>query len=458
MPAEERALRSSALGKGNNAALEAGKPLETKLTRIAELAKRRPRVKLQTLIHAIDEESLTAAHQALSADKAAGIDAVTKEEYGKRLQENIADLLERMKRQAYKPQPVKRAYIPKTDGKKRPLGIPTYEDKLVQKALNEILTVIYEPEFLDCSYGFRPARNCHDALKEISRILETRRVSYVVDADIKGFFDNVDHDWMMKFLQERIQDANLLRLIQRFLKAGVMEEGKISETEAGTPQGGVISPTLANVYLHYVLDLWFMVKVRRECKGEAYLIRYADDFCCFFQYQEDVERFHGKLKERLEKFSLEISEEKTKIIEFGRYAKERKEKRGQGKPETFDFLGFTHYCSNGKSGSYRVKRKTSRKKFIAKLKVIRDWLHKNMHTEISDLIKQLNAKLIGHYRYYGVTDNRSRIHAFRYLVRRKLFSVLNRRSQKRGLSWEGFVKLEERFALAKARIYVNMYG
>ncbi|VBB04802.1 group ii intron maturase-specific, partial [Lucifera butyrica] len=431
--------------------------METKLKRIAELAKRRPRVKLQTLIHAIDEESLKAAHNALSADKADGADDVTKEDYGEKLQENITDLLARMKRQAYKPQPVKRVYIPKADGKKRPLGIPAYEDKLVQKILNEILTVIYEPEFLDCSYGFRPGRSCHDALKEVAKILESKKVSYVVDADIKGFFDNVDHEWMMKFLQERIQDPNLLRLIQRFLKAGVIEAGVEYETDTGTPQGGVISPTLANVYLHYVLDLWFTVKIKRECRGEAYLIRYADDFVCFFQHQDDAETFYGKLIERLRKFNLEIAVKKTKIIEFGRFAEERRNKRGEGKPETFDFLGFTHYCSKSQNGKFRVKRTTSRKKFRAKLKYFAEWLYQNMHTEIGDLIKQINAKLAGHYRYYGVTDNSNGIHAFGYRIRRKILEVLNRRSQKNSLTWEGFAKLEERFPLVNARIYVNIY-
>lgn len=432
--------------------------METKLTRIAELAKQRPRVKLQTLIHAIDEESLKAAHSALSADKAVGVDAVTKEEYGEKLQENITDLLSRMKRQAYKPQPVKRVYIPKTDKKKRPLGIPAYEDKLVQKALNEILTVIYEPEFLDCSYGFRPGRSCHDALKEVTKTLEKKKVSYVVDADIKGFFDNVDHGWMVKFLQDRIQDPNLLRLIQRFLKAGVIEARVEYETNTGTPQGGIISPTLANVYLHYVLDLWFEVKIKRECRGEAYLIRYCDDFVCFFQYQDEAEAFYGKLIERLRKFNLEIAEEKTKIIEFGRFAEERRHKRGEGKPETFDFLGFTHYCSKSKNGKFRVKRKTSRKKFKTKLKHFAEWLYQNMHTEIEELIKKINIKLVGHYRYYGVTDNTNRIHAFGYYIRRKLFEILNRRSQKKSLTWEGFAKLENRFPLAKAKIYVNIYG
>jgi group II intron reverse transcriptase/maturase len=432
--------------------------LVTKLTRITELAKQRPRVKLQTLIHAIDEESLKAAHRVLSAEKAVGVDAVTKEEYGEKLEENIDDLLGRMKRQAYKPQPVKRVYIPKADGKKRPLGIPAYEDKLVQKALNEILTVIYELEFLDCSYGFRPGRSCHEALKEVTRILESKKVNYVVDADIKGFFDNVDHEWMMKFLQDRIQDPNLLRLIQRFLKAGVIEANVEYETDTGTPQGGVISPTLANVYLHYVLDLWFTVKIKRDCRGEAYLIRYADDFVCFFQYQADAEAFYGKLIDRLGKFNLEIAEEKTKIIEFGRFAADNRAKRNEGKPNTFDFLGFTHYCGKSKTGTFRVKRKTSRKKFKVKLKVFADWLYHTMHTEIGDLIKQINAKLIGHYRYYGMTDNSKGIHTFGYRIRHKLLEVLNRRSQKKSLTWEGFAKLEERFPLAKARIYVNIYG
>ncbi len=432
--------------------------MRTKLTRIAELAKQRPKIKLQTLIHAMDEESLKAAHRALSADKAVGVDAVTKDEYGEKLEENITDLLARMKRQAYKPQPVKRVYIPKADKKKRPLGIPAYEDKLVQKALNEILTVIYEQEFLDCSYGFRPGRSCHDALKEVAKILERQKISYVVDADIKGFFDNVEHGWMMKLLEDRIQDSNLLRLIQRFLKAGVIEAGVEYETDTGTPQGGIISPTLANVYLHYVLDLWFTVKIKRECRGEAYIIRYCDDFVCFFQYQDDAEVFYGKLIERLRKFNLEIAEEKTKIIEFGRFAVERRNKRGEGKPGTFDFLGFTHYCSQNKNGKFRVKRKTSRKKFKTKLKHFAEWLYQNMHTELGTLIKQINARLVGHFRYYGITDNSNGIHTFGYRVRRKLFEILNRRSQKKSLTWEGFAKLKDRFPLAKARIYVNIYG
>lgn len=432
--------------------------METKLTRIAELAKRRPRIKLQTLMHAIDEESLIASHRELTANKASGVDAVTKQAYEEKLQENIEELLKKMKQQAYRPQPVKRVYIPKADGKQRPLGIPAYEDKLVQKSLNDILKAIYETEFLECSHGFRPGRNCHEALKEVGRILETKKINYVVDADIKGFFDNVDHRWMVKFLRERIQDTNVLRLIVRFLKAGVMEQGNISETDTGTPQGGIISPTLANIYLHYVLDLWFNVKVKRECRGEAYIIRYADDFVCFFQYKEDANQFYINLVERLAKFSLEVAVDKTKVIEFGRFAEENRSKRKEGKPETFDFLGFTHYCSKRKTGSFRVKRKTSRKKFRAKLKDMAQWLHTNMHMEIGELIKQINSKLIGYYRYYGITDNSRKIYQFRYYVRRRLVAIMNRRNQKKSMTWEKFVNLEKRFPLAKARIYVNMYG
>ncbi|WP_094607257.1 hypothetical protein SPSIL_054150 [Sporomusa silvacetica DSM 10669] len=433
--------------------------METKLTRITDLAKRRPRVKLQTLIHAIDEEALKACHTKLRGDKATGIDEVTKQEYDENLQENIDGLLARMKRQAYKPQPVRRVYIPKADGKKmRPLGIPAYEDKLVQKALNNILTSIYECEFLDCSYGFRPGKSCHDAIKAVGKILETKKISYIVEADIKGFFDNVDHVWMMKFLQERIQDPNLLRLISRFLKAGTMEEGKLYETDKGAPQGGLISPTLSNVYLHYVLDLWFTVKVTKECRGEAYLIRYADDFICFFQYKDEAEAFYGKMIERLRKFNLEIAEEKTKILEFGRFAESNRVKRGSGKPGTFDFLGFTHYCSQSKNGKFRVKRATIKKKLKTKVKEYAEWIWHNMHIPIEKLIKMLNQKLIGHFQYYGITDNSGKISLFRYLIRRKLHSVLNRRSQKKSLTWEKFAKLEERFPLARPKIYVNIYG
>lgn len=395
----------------------------------------------------------------MPANKATGVDRKTKEEYGKALDENIKNLTEKMKRQAYKPQPVRRVYIPKegTD-KKRPLGIPAYEDKLVQGVLNKILTAIYEQEFMDNSYGFRPGRSCHDALKALNTIITTKKVSYIVDADIKGFFDNVDHEWMMKFIEERIQDPNILRLIVRFLKAGAMEEGNKLETDKGTPQGGIISPTLANVYLHYVLDLWFEKKVKKESRGEAYIIRYADDFICCFQYKEDAENFYRKLEERLREFGLEVAKEKTKIIEFGRFAEETRERKGQGKPETFGFLGFTHYCNKSKKGYFKVKRKTSKKKFKEKLKKCKAWLKENMHESVVNLIKRLNKKLVGHYRYYGVTDNFEMINSFKYRVTKQLYWTLNRRSQRRDYSWSKLAQVLKKYPIAKPKIYVSVYN
>lgn len=326
------------------------------MKRIAEIA--RNHGKVQTLIHHINVENLREQHKQAKAKKATGIDGVTKEKYEENLDENLKNLVDRMKRQAYKPQEVRRVYIPKDGSKeKRGLGIPAYEDKLVQRIMAKILTAIYEEKFLDVSYGFRPMKSCHDAIKRLGRIIEKKKVSYIVDMDIKGFFDNVNHEWMIKFLEHDIQDKNFIRLIKRFLKAGILEEGKHIETDQGTPQGGDVSPVLANEYLHYVLDLWFEKKVKKQNKGESFIVRYADDFVCCFQYKEEAKQFYYRLKERLSKFGLEIAENKSKIIEFGRFAEENCKRRGDGKPETFDFLGFTHYCSKSKQGWFRVKRK-----------------------------------------------------------------------------------------------------
>lgn len=432
--------------------------METQFARITEIAKQKPEEKFTSLVHLINEQSLAESHKKLESGKASGIDMVTKEQYGKNLGANIKDLLGRMKRQAYKPQAVRRIYIPKPGkAQQRPLGIPSYEDKLVQKAVAPILNAIYEAEFLDCSFGFRPERGCHDALKVLGKIIEDKPVNYVVEADIKGFFDHVDHDWMIKFLEHRIADKNLLRLIKRFLKAGIMEAGVKYDTPEGTPQGGVISPILANVYLHYVLDLWFERIFSRKSQGKVYLVRYADDFVVCCQRKEDAEEFVTVLKERLAKFSLELAEEKTRIIEFGRFASVNQKKKGGGKPLTFDFLGFTHYCSESAKGKYRVKRKTSRNKFNASLKRSKQWLRSNLAMPVKELMPRLRVKLLGHYRYYGITDNFQTMSEFSYQVRKQLYWWCNRRSQGKHYNWHKFNLLLKQYGYPAPKIYVNIY-
>jgi RNA-directed DNA polymerase len=410
------------------------------------------------LIHHINHETLKECHLEISGSKASGVDQVTKQAYEENLEANIADLIGRMKRQAYKPQPVRRVYIPKEgSNKRRPLGIPSYEDKLVQKGLARILNTIYEQDFLDCSFGFRPGRGCHDALKVLNHIIERKKVNYIVDADIRGFFDHVDHEWMMKFLELRIADPNLLRLIKRFLKAGVMEAGIVYDTPKGTPQGGIVSPILANIYLHYVLDLWFEKVVKKRCQGEAYLVRYADDFVCCFQNKSDAEWFYANLRERLNKFNLEVAEEKTRIIAFGRFADKESKKQGRKKPDTFDFLGFTHYCSKSKKGWFRVKRKTSQKKYRSSLLKCKTWLRKHLISPTDYVIEMLQIKLQGYYRYYGITDNSTALRNFCDKVRRMLFKWFNRRSQRKSMNWDKYVRFLNKHPLPKGRIYVDIY-
>lgn len=406
--------------------------MATGLGRIAELVKADPKQKLQTLVHLINKESLQESHKRLDGNKASGVDQVTKVEYDAELEKNLTGLVERMKRQGYKPQPAKRVYIPKIGSdKKRPLGLQSYEDKLVQNVIAQILNEIYEPEFLDFSYGFRPKRSCHNAVKVLGEMIVCHRTSYIVDADIKGFFDNVNHEWMMKFLEERIADPNLLRLIKRFLKAGIMEEGVYLETDKGTIQGGLISPILANIYLHYALDLWFEKVIKKRCRGEAQIVRYADDFVCCFESKYEAEEFYKVLIERLKKFGLEIEQSKTKIIEFGRFAERDRKKLGKEKPETFDFLGFTHMCGKTKTGKFTVIRITSKKKLKVKKQNVKSWLKENMHMKIKPFIEKLNQKLVGHYRYYGVSGNYTQLRKFREYIIELLYKVLNRRSQKR---------------------------
>ncbi|MFC7063049.1 group II intron reverse transcriptase/maturase [Halobacillus seohaensis] len=432
--------------------------METKLTRISEVAKSDPDMRFTSLVHLLDEENLKRCHHELPKGKATGVHGVTKEGYAAKLDENIQQLVTRLKKKAYRPVPVKRSYIEKPGSKKkRPLGIPDHEDKIIQRAITKILNAIYEQDFLDSSFGFRPNRNCHDALKILNVYLEKRKVNYVVDADIKGFFDHVDHKWMMTFLKHRIQDPNLLRIIERFLKGGYMEEGKYYVSDQGTPQGGIISPVLANVYLHYVLDLWFEEVVRKQCKGQAYIVRYADDWVCCFQYQQDAENFYESLIKRLRKFNLEIAEDKTNILPFGRFAEERSRREGQTKPPTFDFLGFTHYCGKSQKGTFRVKRKSSRKKVRAKLKSQKAWLKANRTMDIRLIMDRLYRSLQGYYNYYCITDNLKAVGDFLDEVKRLLFKWMNRRSQRKSFRWDKFSLFLQRYPLPKLRTKVNIY-
>ncbi|MBO6127480.1 MAG: group II intron reverse transcriptase/maturase [Pseudobutyrivibrio sp.] len=341
--------------------------------------------RLETLINHVNHETLAAEHRRQVNGKAVGVDKVTREEYGENLEENLNDLLSRMKRFSYRPQPVCRAYIPKANGKKRPLGIPSYEDKLVQGVMARILNEVYEPRFLDCSYGFRPNKSAHDAIKRVDNLIMFQKVNYILDCDIKGFFDNVDHKWLMKFLEHDIADKNFLRYIVRFLKAGVMEFNHYENSSVGTPQGGLISPVLANVYLHYVLDLWFEKRIKRQLKGESYLVRYADDFIIMTEYENEAQIVYEALKERLAKFGLELAEDKTRILPFGRNSKAK---------ATFDFLGFLHVNGKTRNGRYTVGHLVSSKKkklFKANLK---KWIKENRNAEFKWFMDRLNRKLI----------------------------------------------------------------
>jgi len=416
--------------------------------------------KVQNLASYINKGSLLASHKKLSAKKAVGVNGISKDDYGINLEANIEHLVGRMKRGSYKPESSRRVYIPK-DGsdKMRPLGIPCYEDKVVENVVASILTEVYEPKFYNESFGFRPRRSCHQAVRELVENIQYRRTSYIVEADIKSFFDKVDHDWMIKFLEHDIADKKFIEIIRKFLKAGVMEDGKYMSTEEGTPQGNGASPLLANIYLHYVLDMWFDVKVKRKCKGDAHLVRYCDDFVCCFQYEWEAKKFYQDLIERFAKFGLELALDKTKTVEFGRFAKENRAKSGLGKPETFDFLGFTFYCSrNANKKFFRCKVKTSNKKLRSKIKTMKYWIKNNRTMPVGELIKKVNQKLRGHYQYYGVTDNTRSVKSYLSAVKWLLYKWLNRRSQRRSYTMETFYNgLLKTFPLIEPTIKVSLF-
>ena len=403
--------------------------------------------KLQTIMHYVNKETLMKQHDRQQANKASGIDGVTKEEYDKNLESNIDNLLDRMKKFSYKPKPVRKTYIPKSNGKLRGLGIPCYEDKLVQGAMADVLNEIYENIFLNCSYGFRPKRNCHQAISQINWLLMTKKVNYILDADIKGFFDNIDHDIMMMFLEHEIADKNFLRYVKRFLKAGIFEDYKYYESDKGTPQGGLISPILANVYLHYVLDNWFNV-IKKELKGEVYLIRYADDFVVMFQYEETAKQFYKMLIERMRKFKLELAEDKTRILPFGRF---------KGTDEEFNFLGFTFSNSITLTGKYRPNIKTNKKKLKQKFEIAKEWMHDNMHGPILDVGLSIRKKIIGHYAYYGINGNYSSLVKYYKYMKYTWYYTLRKRGQKNKIKYTDFLRIWNYLEIPTPRIYVNIW-
>lgn len=428
----------------------------TKLERISQLSSENPDMVFSSIGHLINKELLRQCHEEMDGDKAVGIDGVTKENYGMELDENLDRLVERLKSRAYKPQPARRVEIPKDNGKTRPLSIYCYEDKLVQYALKRVLEAVFEPHFYDEMMGFRPNRGCHTAIQKLNVMLEERPTNYVLDADIKGYFQHINHEWAVKFIESRIKDPNITRLVRRMLKAGIMVDLQYKETEEGSGQGSICSPIIANIYMHYVLLWWFKEKVQPTLRGYSGIINYADDFVVCFQYKDDAERFYERLKHRMKYFGLELEEKKSRLIEFGRFAEDNCKRQGK-KPETFDFLGFTHYCSKSRNGKFRVKRKTSKKKFAKKCKEVHRWIGRMRTMELAEIIKKLNQMLVGYYHYYGITDNSRKISDFRFRVIKSLFFWLNRRSQKNSYTWEEFSKMLRMYPLAQPRIYVSVY-
>ena len=406
-----------------------------------QAAKEDKGLRFTALLHHVNIDLLRSSYQSLKKQAAAGVDGVTWEEYGEGLEDRLNDLHGRIHRGAYRAKPSRRVWIPKPDGRQRPLGIAALEDKIVQRAVGTVLNQIWEEDFLGFSYGFRPGRSQQDALDALSVGITQRKVNWVLDLDIRSFFDKVGHEWMVKFVEHRIADTRIVRLIRKWLTAGVMEDGRWFETKEGTPQGSVISPILANLYLHYALDVWAQAWREKVARGETIIVRYADDAVLGFQHREDAERFLEQLRERLRKFGLELHPDKTRLIEFGRFAAERRKRRGEGKPETFDFLGFTHICgrSHG-TGYFTVYRKTIGKRMAAKLKEIRQELRRRRHASIVETQEWLHAVVRGYFQYHALPDNQHRLRNFRGDVLRAWLRQLRRRSQRNRWTWVRFLE------------------
>jgi group II intron reverse transcriptase/maturase len=426
--------------------------MSTNLNRIAKLAKENRKLQFLSIAHLLTEWGLLRAFRGMRKDASAGVDGVTYEEYRKDAWRRIQDLHERIRSKRYRAQPLRRVYIPKEGGKQRPISIPCLEDKIVQKATVELLNAIYEQDFLECSYGFRPGRSPHNALDQVGRVICRHRVSYVLEADICGYFDNIVRDLLMELVERRVRDGSILRLIRKWIRVGVIEKGRLLVTKTGTGQGQVISPLLANVYLHYVLDEWFEEVVKPRLRGEAYEVRYADDFILCFQYREDAERVLRVLHKRFAKYGLTLHPEKTRLIEFGRFAEQTAKKQGKGKPETFDFLGFTHVCARSRRGKFTIHVRTMRKRLRRSLTEIACWCQAHRHDPVSEQCEALNQRLRGHYQYYGRPTNYRQLWKVHRAVRRIWKKWLNRRTRGKTLNWTAYEQLLDRHPLLRPRI------
>jgi group II intron reverse transcriptase/maturase len=411
------------------------------LNRVRQVARQRKKERFTALLHHVNVDTLRAAFYALKRKAAAGVDGVTWQDYEVNLERNLEDLHGRVHRGAYRPRPSRRTYIPKADGRQRPLAIAALEDKIVQGACVLVLNAIYEEDFLGFSYGFRPGRGPHDALDALVVATTSRKVNHILDADIRDFFGSVNHDWLIRFLEHRIGDKRIIRLIRKWLKAGILEDGIVSVAESGTGQGSVISPLLANIYLHYVFDLWAERWRRQEARGDMIVVRYADDLVAGFEHEDDARRFLDALRERFGTFSLSLHPGKTRLIEFGRHAAAERKKRGIGRPETFAFLGFTFICGKSRRGAFQVQRKTRRDRMRAKLQEIKTELRQRMHQPIPSQGQWLRQVVTGHFAYYAVPTNSRALSAFRHYVADLWRRTLRRRSQKDGFTWDRMTKL-----------------
>jgi group II intron reverse transcriptase/maturase len=423
----------------------AGMGVSSDLDRVRRVARKDKDVRFTALLHHVDVDRLRAAYWALKPKAAPGVDGVTWTDYGQDLEENLRDLHSRVHRGSYRARPSRRVYIPKPDGRRRPLGIASLEDKLLQRAVVEVLNAIYETDFLGFSHGFRPGRSPHDALDALAVGLRRKRVNWVLDADFREFFTSLDHQWLMRFLEHRIADRRVLRLIGKWLAAGVIEKGSWTQYEEGVPQGASVSPLLANVYLHYVFDLWAHQWRQRHARGDVMIVRFADDFVMGFEHRDDAERFWAELRDRLAQFSLELNAEKTRLIEFGRFAARKRQARGLGKPETFRFLGFTHICGSSRSGHFKPLRITDSKRMRAKLSALKGKIERRRHLPIPEQGRWLASVLRGHANYYGVPGNQKALYAFRSEAVRLWFMALRRRSQRTTVTWERMRRFRARW-------------